>query len=143
MVDGVRKGVYPQVFGRSKQLSLNKFFDPSTPSMRKGRDGGKKRGKKKREKTDERGQHPQLLAPNRYALPGDGVPGAPLPQWDLGTILGNPMRCWKSQTPLEFSYLMRILAPARIPMGSWNSEGPQVFLGPQNSHISWNPHTLS
>ena len=28
------------VFGRSKQLSLNKFFDPSTPSMRKGRDGG-------------------------------------------------------------------------------------------------------
>ena len=67
----------------------------------------------------------------------------PLPQWDLGTILGNPMRCWKSQTPLEFSYLMRILAPARIPMGSWNSEGPQVFLGPQNSHISWNPHTLS
>ena len=67
----------------------------------------------------------------------------PLPQWDLGTILGNPMRCWKSRTPLEFSYLMRILAPARIPMGSWNSEGPQVFLGPQNSHISWNPHTLS
>ena len=39
----------PQVFGRSKQLSLNKFFDPSTPSMRKGRDGGeKKRGEKKK-----------------------------------------------------------------------------------------------
>ena len=33
-------------FGLSKQLSLNKFFDPSTPSMRKGRDGGKKNGKK-------------------------------------------------------------------------------------------------
>ena len=32
--------------GRSKQLSLNKFFDPSTPSMRKGRDGGKKREKR-------------------------------------------------------------------------------------------------
>ena len=29
------------VFGRSKQLSLNKFFDPSTPSMRKLDDGGK------------------------------------------------------------------------------------------------------
>ena len=29
----------------SDQLSLNKFFDPSTPSMRKGRDG-EKRGKK-------------------------------------------------------------------------------------------------
>ena len=47
-------GVYPQVFGRSKQLLMNKFFDPSTPSMRKGRDGekknggGKKTGKKKR-----------------------------------------------------------------------------------------------
>ena len=25
-----------KVFGRSKQLSQNKFFDPSTPSMRKG-----------------------------------------------------------------------------------------------------------
>ena len=35
MSEGVWKGVYPQVFGRSKQLSLNKFFDPSTPSMRK------------------------------------------------------------------------------------------------------------
>ena len=45
MVDGVWKGVYPYVFGRSKQLSLNKFFDPSTPSMRKGRDGEKKWGK--------------------------------------------------------------------------------------------------
>ena len=30
----------------SKQLSLNKFFDPSTPSMRKGRDGGEKKQKK-------------------------------------------------------------------------------------------------
>ena len=42
MVDGVRKSVNPQDFGRSKQLSLNKFFDPSTPSMRKGRNGEKK-----------------------------------------------------------------------------------------------------
>ena len=41
MSDGVWKRVYPQVFGHSKQL--NKFFDPSTPSMRKGRDGEKKR----------------------------------------------------------------------------------------------------
>ena len=30
MADGVWKGVYPKVFGHSKQLSLNKFFDPST-----------------------------------------------------------------------------------------------------------------
>ena len=48
MTDWVLKG-----FGPSKQLSLNKFFDPSTPSMRKGRDREKKTGKiffKKREK---------------------------------------------------------------------------------------------
>ena len=42
MADGVWKGVYPEVLGHSKQLSSNKFFDPSTPSMRKGRDGGEK-----------------------------------------------------------------------------------------------------
>ena len=35
------------VFGQSCQLSLNKFFDSSTPSMRKVDDGGKeKKGKK-------------------------------------------------------------------------------------------------
>ena len=42
MADGVWKGVYPQVLGRSRQLSLNKFFDASTPSMRKVDDGGGK-----------------------------------------------------------------------------------------------------
>ena len=46
MADGDWKGVYPWVFGRSKQLSQNKFFDPSTPSMRKGRHGEKTGGKK-------------------------------------------------------------------------------------------------
>ena len=41
---------------RSKQLSLNKFFDPTTPSMKKGSDGGngkktgKKTGKKRKRK---------------------------------------------------------------------------------------------
>ena len=44
MADAVWKG-YPLVFGRSKQLLQNKFFYPSTPSMRKGRDGEKKRGR--------------------------------------------------------------------------------------------------
>ena len=39
MVNGVWKRVYPRVFGGSRQLSPNKFFDPSTPSMRKGCDG--------------------------------------------------------------------------------------------------------
>jgi len=37
--------------GRSRQLLLNKFFDPSTPSMRKGRDRGNRGGK--REKREE------------------------------------------------------------------------------------------
>ena len=45
MADGVWKGVYPQVLGRSRQLSLNKFLDPSTPSMRKVDDGEKKERK--------------------------------------------------------------------------------------------------
>ena len=43
MADGVWTGVYPYVFGRSKQLSLNMFFDPRTSSMRKVDDGKKKR----------------------------------------------------------------------------------------------------
>ena len=50
MANGVSKRVYSQVFGRSKQLSQNKFFDPSTPSIRKVDDGEKKRRKKKEEK---------------------------------------------------------------------------------------------
>ena len=41
MADGVWKGVEPQVIGQFEPLSLNKFFDPSTPSMRKGCDGEK------------------------------------------------------------------------------------------------------
>ena len=35
---------------RCRQLSLNKFFDPSTPSMRKVGDGEKKQEKKKTRK---------------------------------------------------------------------------------------------
>ena len=45
---------------RSKQLLLNKFFDLSTPSMKKGRDGGGKNGRKnvkKEEKNDENSGH--------------------------------------------------------------------------------------
>ena len=33
VANGVWKGVYPWVFRHSKQLSLNKFFDPSIPSL--------------------------------------------------------------------------------------------------------------
>ena len=39
MANGVWIVVYPYVFGRSRQLSRYKFFDPSTPSTRKGRNG--------------------------------------------------------------------------------------------------------
>ena len=41
MADGVSEGHF-------KQLLLNEFFDPSTPSLRKGRDGGGKNGEKKK-----------------------------------------------------------------------------------------------
>ena len=47
MANGVWKGVFPWVFGCTKQLSLNKFFDPSTPSMRKVDDGEKRKEKGK------------------------------------------------------------------------------------------------
>ena len=51
MVNGVWKGVYPWVFGRSRQLSLNKFLDPSTPSMKKVDDGEKEKKKESGENT--------------------------------------------------------------------------------------------
>ena len=38
------ESVLPQVFGCSHELSQNKFFNLSTPSLRKGRDGEKKNG---------------------------------------------------------------------------------------------------
>ena len=41
MADGVWKGVQSYVIWRSDQLLLNKFFDLSTPSMRKVNDGEK------------------------------------------------------------------------------------------------------
>ena len=40
MASGVWKVVYPKVFGRFRQLSQNKIFDLSTPSMRKVDNGG-------------------------------------------------------------------------------------------------------
>ena len=40
----------PWVLGCSRQLSLNKFFDPSAPSMRKVDDGEKKEKRKKKRK---------------------------------------------------------------------------------------------
>ena len=48
MADGVWEGVYPKVYERFRQLSLNKSFNPSTPSMRKGCDGEDKKLKGKR-----------------------------------------------------------------------------------------------
>ena len=45
MADGVWKSVYCIVFGRSRQLSLDKFLDPSTPFMKKVDNGEKKEEK--------------------------------------------------------------------------------------------------
>ena len=47
MADGVWKWVQPYVIGHFEPLLLNKFFDPSTPSMRNIDDGEKKKKKKK------------------------------------------------------------------------------------------------
>ena len=44
MANGVLKG--SKVIGCSEPFSLNKFLDPSAPSMRKGDNGEKKTGKK-------------------------------------------------------------------------------------------------
>ena len=41
-------------FGRSRPISLNRFFDQSTPSMRKGDDGGEKNGEKTGGKKEKR-----------------------------------------------------------------------------------------
>ena len=79
MADRVWKGVYPKVFGSSRQVSLNKFFDPSTPSMRKVDDGKKeKKRKEKKNKKEKNGVFsghyviasslpPERLRPNGYA----------------------------------------------------------------------------
>ena len=39
MANRVWKVVYSKVFGRSRHISQNKFFHPSTASTRKGDDG--------------------------------------------------------------------------------------------------------
>ena len=54
----------PLVFGHSKQRSLNKFFDPSTPSMRKGRDREKRKKKKGRMKIVATTSLPAVDRPN-------------------------------------------------------------------------------
>ena len=46
MADGVWKRIQPQVIDHFEPLLLNKFFDPSTPSIRKGRYGEKRKEKK-------------------------------------------------------------------------------------------------
>ena len=78
MADGVWKGVYPKVFGCSGQLLLNKFFDPSSRSMRKGRNGGEmnvgKTGEKRKKRKEKRMAFlvattslPAVYRPNGYA----------------------------------------------------------------------------
>ena len=48
--NGISKGVYSYVFGRSCQLLKNKFFDPGTPSMRKEDDREKKKKRKRKKR---------------------------------------------------------------------------------------------
>ena len=56
--NGQRGLDYPYVLGRSCQLLLNKFFEPSTPSIRKVDDGGEKnRVKRKKENNSENSGH--------------------------------------------------------------------------------------
>ena len=90
-------GVYPQVFGRSKKLSQTKFFDPSTPSVRKGNSGGK--GKKRRkEKTDENSGHyviASIRPPERHC-PNDD-------RWNA------PRSCQKSQVDMLFGLALVML----------------------------------
>ena len=50
MAVGVCKGVQSYDIGRSRQLSLNKFFDLNTPSMRKVDTEKKEKKGKKRKK---------------------------------------------------------------------------------------------
>ena len=52
MANRVQKGGYPYVIGHFKELLLKRFFEPSTPSMRKGCNREKKE-KKLKEKTAE------------------------------------------------------------------------------------------
>ena len=53
MADGVWKGVQPLVIGHFEPLLLNKFLDPSIPSMRKVDNGEKKRKKKEKRERKE------------------------------------------------------------------------------------------
>ena len=46
MAHGVWKGVHPLVIGLFEPLLQNKFFDPSTPSMRNIDEGEKEKKKK-------------------------------------------------------------------------------------------------
>ena len=68
MAGGVWKGVYSKVFGRCRQLSLNKFLDPSTPSMRKVDDGEKK--KKRNEKKEK-----NVVFSGHYVIASSRPPG--------------------------------------------------------------------
>ena len=69
MADGIWKGVQSQVIGRSDQLSINKFFDPNTPSIRKGHDG---ENEKKREgEIENKGENSGPLS----SLPVDRLTG--------------------------------------------------------------------
>ena len=70
MANMVWKGFHPYGFGYSRQLSLYKFFDPRSYSMRKGCDG------EEVEKEEENGENSgQLLPLPVNCLNGDRLQG--------------------------------------------------------------------
>ena len=66
------------------QLSLNKFFDPSTPSMRKGRDGEKKAGKTGRKKNGEKKKKRLMIIVATTSLPA--VDRLNADRWDTARL---------------------------------------------------------
>ena len=61
----------------------------------------------------------------------------PLLQLEIGTVIGNPMGFWKSDTPLDFPDHLGIHAPPCFPMGYENSHGCSESTLPWISHTSW------
>ena len=91
MADGVLKVVYPLDFGCPRQLLLNKFFDPSTPSMRKGDDGEKgKNGRGGEENKDVFSGHNAIASrPPERQLTGTLTAHANISGWNKAQYFGH------------------------------------------------------
>ena len=94
MADGVWKGVYPQVFGHSKQPSQNKLFDLSTPFMSKVDDGEEKR-KEKKKQVDDDGNRSQYYC--QHFLPDSALIAT-------STIGANKLNCVRKLIRLKSNF---------------------------------------